>query len=111
MINLSIILKRLAYFRKLYYLMIQNDNNGVRMAKYRVIVDRVNCLGCGAAPAACPEIFELGDDNGKNRVVAKYSVQTTRDISIGEIPEELYECAKSGADVCPVGAIRIEKIE
>lgn len=79
------------------------------MGGYRVIVDRKSCLGCGAAVAACPEIFVLGDDNGKNRVVDKYSVETNENISIGIIPEELYECAKSAAEVCPVGAIRIEK--
>lgn len=81
------------------------------MARYRVIVDRAKCIACGAAPAACPEVYELGSDNGKNRVVDKYSVKTDENISIGEIPEELYECAKSGADVCPVNAIRVEKAE
>ncbi|MET1159792.1 MAG: ferredoxin [Thermoprotei archaeon] len=78
------------------------------MARYRVIVDRNKCLGCGAAPAACPEVFVL--ENGKNRVVEKYSVETTSERSIGEIPEELYECARKGAEVCPVKAITIEKI-
>lgn len=81
------------------------------MAKYRVVVDRVTCIACGAAPATCPEIFELGSDNGKNRVVEKYSVKTDDSVSIGEIPEELYSCAKAGADVCPVNAIKIERIE
>jgi len=81
------------------------------LARYRVIVDRVACIGCGAAPAVCPEIFELGLDNGKNRVVEKYNVETNENISIGEIPEELYSCAKAGVDVCPVNAIKIEKIE
>jgi len=83
----------------------------VNLARYRVIVDRAICISCGAAPAACPEIYELGADNFKNRVVEKYSVKTDDNISIGEISEELYECAKSGADVCPVNAIKIEKIE
>lgn len=81
------------------------------MARYRVIVDRVTCIACGAAPAACSEVFELGDDNGKNRVVAKYSVELTPEISVGIVPEELYECAKAGMEVCPVSAIRVEKIE
>lgn len=81
------------------------------MAKYKVVINRSICLGCGAAPAACSEVYELGDDNGKNRVVAKYSVELTPEISVGIIPEELYECAKNGADVCPVSAISIEKIE
>lgn len=83
----------------------------ISLVKYRVIVDRLTCIACGAAPAACPEIFVLGSDNGKSRVVDQYSVETSEDVSIGEIPEELYECAKFGADVCPVGAIRIEEIK
>ena len=82
-----------------------------KLVKYRVMVDRNACIACGAAPAACPEVFELGSDNGKNRVIEKYSVKTDTSVSIGEIPEELYECARNGADVCPVGAIKIEKIE
>lgn len=81
------------------------------LVKYRVIVDRATCIACGAAPAACPEVYVLGSDNGKNRVVDQYSVETSEDTSVGEIPEELYECAKSGADVCPVGAIKIEEIK
>lgn len=80
------------------------------MGRYRVIVDRATCLGCGAAVAACSEVFVLGSDNGKNRVVDKYAVETSGDISVGIIPEELYECAKTSAEVCPVGAIRIEAV-
>lgn len=81
------------------------------MARYRVVVDRATCISCGAAPATCSEVYELGSDNLKNRVVEKYSIRTDDSISIGEIPEELYECAKAGADVCPVNAIKIEKID
>lgn len=81
------------------------------VAKYRVIVDRSKCVACGAAPAACPEVFELGSDNGKNRVIDKYSVELTPELSVGVIPEELYDCARAGAEACPVDAIRIEKIE
>lgn len=47
----------------------------------------------------------------KNSVIPKYEVQHTDDVSVGIIPEELYECAKAGADVCPVSAIKIEPIE
>lgn len=81
------------------------------LVKYKVIIDRDKCIACGAAPAACPEVFELGVDNGKNKVVDEYSVELSPEKSIGIIPEELYECAKNGADVCPVDAIVIEKIE
>jgi len=78
------------------------------VAKYKVTIDRSKCVSCGAAPATCPDVYVLED---KNRVVDKYSVELTPDRSVGIIPEELYECAKAGADVCPVSAITIEKIE
>ncbi|MEM4487669.1 MAG: ferredoxin [Desulfurococcaceae archaeon] len=79
------------------------------MAKFKVIVDRVKCIGCGVAPSVCPEIFLLDSGDLKNRVVDKYSTQKDENISIGIIPEELYECAKTAAGACPVGAITIEK--
>ncbi|MCX8184215.1 MAG: ferredoxin [Sulfolobales archaeon] len=79
------------------------------MARYRVIVDRAACISCGVAPAICPEVFELGLDNQKTRVVEKYSVKVDENVSIGEIPEELYECALKAAEACPVAAIKIEK--
>ncbi|MCI4436588.1 MAG: ferredoxin, partial [Ignisphaera sp.] len=50
-------------------------------------------------------------DNGNIKFVDKYSVKSDENLSIGEIPEELYNCAKAGADVCPANAIKIEKIE
>lgn len=83
----------------------------IYLVKYRVVVDRSTCIACGAAPAACPEVFVLGSDNGKNRVIDKYSVKTDEEVSIGEISEELYECARAGADVCPVGAIKVEEVK
>ena len=80
------------------------------LVKYRVIVDRSMCISCGVAPAVCPEVYELGSDNQKNRVVGRYSTEISENLSIGEIPEELFECAKKGADVCPVAAIKVEKV-
>ena len=55
--------------------------------------------------------IELGLDNGKNRVVEKYNIKIDKNISIGGIPEELYEYTKLGADVYSVSAIKIERIE
>jgi len=81
------------------------------LVKYRVTVDRSSCIACGAAPAVCPEVFELGSDNGKSRVIEKYSIGTDSSISVGEVPEELYTCVKNAAEVCPVDAIKVEKVE
>ncbi len=80
------------------------------MVRYKVTVNRSICIGCGVAPALCPEVFELGSDTGKNRVVDKYSVELSEELSTGIIPKELYQCAKGSADSCPVSAITIEEI-
>ena len=77
--------------------------------KYKVTVERNVCVACGVAPGLCARVFVLGDDNGKNRVVDEYSKTLTNDMSVGEIPEELYDCVKEAADSCPVQAILIEE--
>jgi len=64
------------------------------LAKYRVVVDRQTCIGCGVAPAVCSDVFILDENTGKNMVVEKYAVETTNEVSIGIVPEELYECVK-----------------
>lgn len=78
---------------------------------YKVIVDREKCVACGAAPTICPEVFVLSDDIYKVRVTDKYSKYFDTKVSVGEIPDTLYNCAKEAADSCPVDAIKIEKIQ
>ncbi|MCS7099970.1 MAG: ferredoxin [Sulfolobales archaeon] len=80
------------------------------LARYRVVVDRATCISCGVAPAICPEVFELGLDNQKTRVIDKYTVEISESVSIGEVPEELYECVAKAAEACPVAAIRVERV-
>jgi len=80
------------------------------MSGYTVTVDRTACIACGVAPALCPQIFVLGDDNGKNKVVEKYSEKISANVSIGRIPEDLYDCAKQASDACPVQVIAVKKI-
>jgi ferredoxin len=76
---------------------------------YEVSVDRNLCIACGVAPTVCPQVFVLGDDNGKNRLIEKYSEETSNDFSLGVIPEGLHDCARKAADSCPVQAITIQK--
>jgi ferredoxin len=76
---------------------------------YEVSVDRNLCIACGVAPTVCPQVFILGDDNGKNRLIEKYSEETSNDISLGVIPEGLHDCVRKAADSCPVQAITFRK--
>ncbi len=49
------------------------------------------CIGCGACTAICPSVFKMNDE-GKAEVMKK----------------DDKDCAKSGAESCPVQAIKVE---
>ncbi len=79
--------------------------------KYRVRVDREKCIACGVAPSLCPDVFFQEGAEFKNRVKAEFEIEGDDRVSIGVVPEELYECVKSAADSCPVEAISVEPVE
>lgn len=82
-----------------------------RLVKVRITVDRSACIACGVAPNQCPEIFVLGEDNGKTRIVEKYSEETSDETSVGVVPGNLPDCVKEAVDLCPVQAISLQEIE
>ena len=86
-----------------------NENERMKMTKYKVTVDRVQCIGCGIAPNLCPQVFVLGDDNGMNRVVDEYSTELSAEVSVGLVPEDLRDCVEQAAESCPAQAITFEE--
>lgn len=54
------------------------------------------CVGCGVCAGACPDVFEMGDNN-----IAV--------VKVDPIPPQLEECTKQAAKDCPVEAIIIEE--
>ena len=59
-------------------------------------VDKDTCIGCGACPSVCPEVFEMEDDG----LATAY---------VNPVPAEVEDSAQEAADGCPVEAIHIEK--
>ncbi len=68
------------------------------MAKYKVNLDRPNCIGCGACVAACPENWEMQSDG---KTLQKKEI----------IDESELKCNKEAEEVCPVTVIKVEKVE
>jgi ferredoxin len=62
----------------------------------KAIVDRDLCIGCGLCADACPEVFEMDDEN---KAQAK----------VNPVPPEVEGSCREAADQCPVTAINIEE--
>lgn len=65
----------------------------------KVVVNRDNCIGCGACEALCPEIFQI-DDEGLSTVIDNT-----------EIKDELLEKVTEAMESCPTSAIEEAKEE
>lgn len=71
----------------------------------KVTIDRDECISCGACWSSCPEVYAENDDDGLSSIAAEY--QVGGDASVGEIPDDLEDCAVDGADSCPVECIHV----
>ena len=71
------------------------------MAKYQIIFDKKACVGSGACCNICPENWELIEQNGKFKAKPKKQF----------ISEDEFMANEEAANICPVDAIRIEKVK
>ena len=71
------------------------------MGKYKIIFDKKTCIGSGACASVCPENWELVEKNGVFKARPKKT----------EISEEELISNQEAADICPVEAIKIEKMK
>lgn len=69
----------------------------------RVTIDQDGCTACGGCEQACSEVFSAPQGE-KASIVSTYQ---KRSPAIGEVPEDMVECARSGAEVCPVSVISV----
>lgn len=62
----------------------------------KVVVNRDNCIGCGACEALCPSVFRL-DDEGVSTVICEDYEKVNKD--------EVMEAVEG----CPTSAINIDE--
>jgi ferredoxin len=75
--------------------------------KYKVIQDRIECIGCGSCAAMCPEIWVMRADGKAGLVGAKEDPELEEII----INESLVQKAKEVEESCPVKAAKITEVK
>lgn len=70
-----------------------------------VTIDRENCISCGMCWETCPAVYEENTEDSKSQVALQ--MQEAGDPAVGHIADDLAECAREGADVCPVSVISV----
>ena len=71
----------------------------------KVILNKEECIGCGACAAVLEDFFEIGDDRKSTIRGGK----TDGDIVTLDVSDKDLEKLKEALDVCPVGALKVEK--
>lgn len=76
------------------------------MTKFKVILSKDTCIGCGVCSSIAPEIFYIKDM--KSNLVGLESVTTG--IQEKEFDGSIVEKAKEAASACPTKSISVEEI-
>lgn len=71
------------------------------MAKFKVVLEREECISCEACLEACPDTFEMADDGWAQVKGA------TRMGSNDELEMDDMGCTKEAAEGCPVNIIHV----
>lgn len=79
------------------------------MPKYRIVYDKPTCIGAASCVAVAPKFWELVGDKAE-LIGSTYNEQTKKYELIVETPEDL-QLNQDAEQVCPVAAIKVEKIE
>jgi len=79
------------------------------MAKYKISFDREACIGALACLAVADKFYKESDDGKVDLNDATYNEDTGKWELI--IDEDDFDINQEAAEVCPVIAIKVEKIE
>ena len=71
------------------------------MAKFKVVLEREECIACESCVETCPDTFEMADDG------LAHVKGSTRVGSNDELEMDDMGCSKEAAEVCPVNIIHV----
>ncbi len=72
----------------------------------KVMIEREECISCGACYADCPEVFEENEDDFFSEIAEEYRVDGQ--LGVGEVPGDLEDCVQTAIEGCPVEIISME---
>jgi len=75
--------------------------------KYKIEIERVGCIACGACYTVNSSHFEP-DDEEKSSVVGG---ETDADLSSGVFDDDDFESVQEAQDSCPVSIITVTELE
>jgi ferredoxin len=80
-----------------------------RIVSMNVIIDRMECVSCGACWNTCPDLFEQNPCDSLSQIVEQF--RFCGDRAEGNIPENQIGCAREAVNLCPVQIITLSPEE
>jgi len=72
----------------------------------KVSIDRDGCISCGMCWDLCPDVYEQNPKDSKSQILT--SLQKAGNLGEATIDSAQENCARQGADACPVSVIIVE---
>jgi ferredoxin len=79
--------------------------------KYKVVLDRTNCIGVLTCAAFYPERWAINKDDAKVDLVGGKEDPSSPGMWVAEFTKEELDRLKASAEVCPVNVIHIYNAE
>ncbi|HLC87377.1 MAG TPA: ferredoxin [Candidatus Nanoarchaeia archaeon] len=81
------------------------------MARYKVILERNECVGAAACVALAPKVWKLNEDGKVDVIVKGAKVNKNNTVHEFEIDEKDFKKNLEAAESCPVNAIHIKNLD
>ncbi|PIN76151.1 hypothetical protein COV18_00870 [Candidatus Woesearchaeota archaeon CG10_big_fil_rev_8_21_14_0_10_37_12] len=93
--------------------MVELSNQGqIKEKRYKIVYDRLACIGAAACAAVAPEFWEM-DEDGKAKLIGAETDENGREILIitenqmTQTMKKALELNLEAAEVCPVQVIHV----
>lgn len=72
------------------------------MAKFKIVHERPECIGCGACTAIAPKFWKMNDDGSKSDLIGAKDVDECQERELNDLENNM-----EVAETCPINCIHI----